>query len=96
MHFSSKPSRRVALAILGSLSVRPSLAAAASLHDTACYLAGLPVTAGSPLEALTQEPIWRTHAQTMNAAWARLDAEQLAKIRPWSSTHVKSPNRSLL
>lgn len=96
MHSSLRPSRRVTLALLGSLSVRPSLAAAASLHDTACYLAGLPVTAGSPLEALTQEPIWRTHAQTLNVAWARLEAEQLAKVRVWSSTHVKSPNRTLL
>ena len=96
MHFSSRPSRRIALALLGSLSVRPSLAASASLNDVACYLAGLPVASGSPLEPLTQEPIWRNHSQALNVAWARLDAEQLAKIRAWSSTHVKSPNRSLI
>jgi hypothetical protein len=94
--FSSTPSRRTALALLASLSVSPSLAAGASLNDVARYLAGLPVAAGSPLEALTQEPIWRTHAQQLNAAWARLDAEQLAKIRAWSATHVTSPNRTLL
>ena len=96
MHFSSTPTRRTALAMLAGLTISPAFAANAELNDVARYLAGLPVASGSPLEPLTQEPIWRAHAQQLNAAWARLDAEQLAKIRAWSSTHVTSPNRTLL
>lgn len=96
MHFSPMPTRRSALAMLAGLSVSPALAATTTLNDVARYLAGMPVASGSALEPLTQEPSWRAHAQQLNAAWARLDAEQLAKIRTWSSTHVTSPNRTLL
>jgi hypothetical protein len=94
--FSFTPTRRATLAMLAGLTVTPAMAAGASLNDVARYLAGLPVSSGSVLEPLTQEPIWRAHAQQLDAAWKRLDSEQLAKIRNWSSTHVTSPNRTLL
>ena len=73
--------------MLAGLTVSPASAATAELNDVARYLAGLPVASGSPLEPLTQEPIWRAHAQQLNAAWARLDAEQLAtasRVTIWS------------
>ena len=81
MHFSPMPTRRGALALLAGLSVSPALAATTTLNDVARYLAGMPVAFGSALEPLTQEPSWRAHAQQLNAAWARLDAEQLAKFK---------------
>lgn len=96
MPSSFTPTRRSMLAMLAGLTVTPAMASGAKLNDVARYLAGLPVSPGSQLEPLMQEPVWRAHAQQLNAAWARLDNEQLAKIRNWSSTHVTSPNRTLL
>lgn len=85
------------LAALASFYVSPGIAASeARLNDVARYLAGLPVDADSPLAPFTQEPGWRAHAQQLNAAWARLDAGQLSKIRDWSAAHLTSPSETLL
>jgi hypothetical protein len=49
-------------------------AAGSTLDDQARFLAGLPVSPGSPLEKLTATPEWKKHAQAMEAAWPTLQA----------------------
>lgn len=50
---------------------------------TAKFLAGLPVR-GTPLENRGFDPEWATHAAELDRAWARLEQEQLSKIRVWA------------
>lgn len=70
-------------------------AAAASVNDTARYLAGLPPSSGSPLAALTREAAWVRHARSLDQAWARIEKAQLRRIRAWSAKHIPA-HRSLM
>lgn len=85
-----------AFALTAGLGLHDALAADLSPHDVARYLAGMAPVPGSKLEALCNEPAWRTHAQQLDAAWKRLESEQLTHIRAWSAANVTSPNRTLL
>ena len=60
----------------------------ASVNDTARFLAGLPVSEGSPLAALTQNPAWQQHATFFDEAWARLTARQFVGIRNWEVNYL--------
>ena len=60
----------------------------ASPNDTARFLAGMHPSPQSPLAPLTQERSWQQHADTLNAIWAGLDAQQLSKIRAWSQANL--------
>jgi hypothetical protein len=51
--------------------------------DAARYLAGMPVSAESPLTRLTTDPRWIAHSNEMNAAFAKLEQRQLNNIRSW-------------
>jgi hypothetical protein len=53
--------------------------------DAAHYLAGMPVSEGSPLASLTADPRWQAHARTMNSGFAQLEQRQLSNIRIWRS-----------
>lgn len=64
---------------------------AATADDTARVLAGLTPSAGSPLEPLTLEAAWQSHAKYFDKAWGDLDTRQLSKIKAWSAKHI--PNR---
>jgi hypothetical protein len=56
--------------------------------DAARYLAGLPVSEGSSLSSLTQDPHWQAHAAAMNSAFAQLEQRQLSNIRVWRSEMI--------
>src|SRR5207237_4835790 len=64
-----------------------------SATDAARYLAGLPVSAGSPLTRLTGDPLWITHANAMNAGFAKLDQRLLANIRNWQAEYLAPVTR---
>jgi hypothetical protein len=63
----------------------------ATADDVARFLAGLAPSATSPLQPLTKQGSWQRHASRFDAAWARLDQGQLAKIRDW--TKAAMPRR---
>jgi hypothetical protein len=54
-----------------------------SATDAARYLAGMPVSAESPLTRLTSDPRWIAYSNAMNAAFSKLDQIQLSNIRIW-------------
>src|SRR5205823_14215575 len=55
---------------------------AATLDETAHFLAGMPVTGA--LEPLTHDPAWQEHAQAMNEAWTRKEQQQIGRVaRGW-------------
>jgi hypothetical protein len=62
---------------------RQQVAQRSSASDAARYLAGLPVSAGSPLVRLTGDSLWIAHSNAMNAGFAKLDQSRLSNMRTW-------------
>ena len=62
--------------------------AAATVNDTARFLAGLPISENSSLLPLAREPSWQQHAAFFNQAWAKLAARQFAGIRNWETNYL--------
>ena len=73
----------------------PARAQQATAADTAKFLAGMPLSAGSPLTPLTKDGGWQQHASAMNRGFAVLEKTQLNAIREWSKDNIKSPSRSV-
>ncbi|MEZ5849549.1 MAG: hypothetical protein R3D68_02705 [Hyphomicrobiaceae bacterium] len=67
----------------------------ASIDDTARILAGLSVPANSPLHALMNDPGWKQHAQFFDKEWAALEKRQLSKVRTFSESYLKTPQKTL-
>jgi hypothetical protein len=66
--------------------------AAATLNETARFLAGMPVT--GTLEPLTHDPGWQEHAQAMNDAWTKKEHQQIWPIRQWMQANAPQYHRS--
>src|SRR5262245_10216926 len=84
----------LAAAILAS-SVLSAAADSASFDDNARILAGLQPSAGSPLEKITQDASWKSHAKYFDDAWKKLDESQLSKVRAWSAANL-TEHRSVM
>ncbi|HXF88128.1 MAG TPA: hypothetical protein VNK48_07245, partial [Xanthobacteraceae bacterium] len=69
-------------------ALRAQAEPAATANDTARLLAGLPVSAASPLASLAQDPAFKQHAQHFDTAFGNLEATRLVKIRAWSAAHL--------
>ncbi len=68
----------------------PSASAeAVSADDTARFIAGMPLSAASPLAALTRDQSWLQHAGFFDRAFGELDKTQLSKIRTWSNATLR-------
>lgn len=63
-------------------------ASPATADDNARVLAGMTPSAGSPLETVTREAAWQSHAKYFDKAWADLDKRQLGKIKTWSAKNI--------
>ena len=86
----------IAAALMLAAAYAPALAAERATHDDAArYLAGLPLSANSPIAKLTQHAEWQQHAKHFDTAWRDLDQRQLSKIRTWSGQHLKDPQATL-
>lgn len=83
------------LASLAAFAADPARADNATPDDTAKFLAGIPVSSGSPLEPLTQTKAWQAHAAAFDKAFADFEKRQSSKIRAWSVEHLKSPKPTL-
>jgi hypothetical protein len=70
-------------------------AESASPGDTAKFLAGMPVSAESPLAPLTRDGSWQQHARSFDGAFGRLDKGQLARIRAWSAANLANTRPTL-
>jgi hypothetical protein len=57
-------------------------------NDAARYLAGLPVSPGSPIAVLTQDLSWQAHARAMNQAFSQLEQRQLGNIRTFRAEDI--------
>ncbi|HXF53752.1 MAG TPA: hypothetical protein VNK52_06465 [Hyphomicrobiaceae bacterium] len=88
-----RTTRRAVLAGLLTLTASAASAGAepASVNDIARFLAGLPLSAGSPLEPLTRGPGWQRHAAQLDAAWKEIEQRQLGRIRVWAARYLPEP-----
>lgn len=62
--------------------------------DAAKFLAGMKVEKTSPLTKSLKEQSWQAHAKFFDYAWAKLDNQQLSKVRKWAGTELASLNLS--
>jgi hypothetical protein len=67
----------------------------ASADDTAKFLAGMPVSADSPLAALSQNPAAKQHTAYFDRAFGELDKAKLSKIRTWAAANLTTPKPTL-
>jgi hypothetical protein len=63
----------------------------ASFNDTARFIAGLPPSAGSPLNAYTNDAFWKQYVHSFDEAWGGLDRRQLTRIRSLVSRDFNNP-----
>jgi len=68
---------------------------AATVDDTARFLAGLQPSEGSPLAPLTKDPAWQHHARFFDSAFAQLEQRQIAKVRSWADTNLAAPKPTM-
>jgi hypothetical protein len=61
----------------------------ATFNDIALFLAGLSPAETSPLERVTRDPAWQSHAASLSASWRQLETQRLSKIRAWSAANIK-------
>jgi hypothetical protein len=90
--------RRIAavVSVLLLAAAGPSRAAdTASANDTALFLAGMALPAGSPLAPMTKDPAWQHHAHFLDGAFGQLEQRQLSKIRAWSATNLAAPRSTM-
>jgi hypothetical protein len=88
--------RQPAILILtATFATASAFAADTAPNDTARFLAGMTVSAGSPLEPLTKERAFVNHSEAFNRAWARLDSTQLSKVRTWAESNLKETQPTL-
>lgn len=79
-----------AVLLAATSSVHAQTTSAPTADDNARVIAGMAPSAGSPLEPLTREAAWQSHAKYFDKAWAELEQRQLAKIKVWSAKNVAS------
>jgi hypothetical protein len=70
-------------ALPGQQAIQRQIIQRSSATDAARYLAGMPVSAESPLTRLTSDPRWIAHSNAMTTAFSKLDQVQLSAIRIW-------------
>jgi hypothetical protein len=61
-----------------------------TIDDQARFLAGLPVSAGSPLERLEAETGVQAHRVDLAKTWATVERDLLDKMRAWSAAELRS------
>ena len=77
------------------LVAAPASAGDTPLDDSARFLAGMDVGAGSSLEPLTRDRTFVRHSEYFKRAWATLDSAQLSRVRTWSSENLKNTQPAL-
>jgi hypothetical protein len=74
---------------LGAQEVRRALPVqAAAAADVANFLAGVPLSAGSPLSSLQRTPAYETHVTALARLSQRFDRIYFSKMRAWSAAEL--------
>jgi hypothetical protein len=68
---------------------------AATVDDTARFLAGMQPSTDSPLMPLTKDPSWQRHAKFFDAAFGQLEQRQMSKVRAWADANLAAPKPTM-
>src|SRR5260370_40984916 len=80
-------------ALPGQQPIQQQIIQRSSATDAARYLAGMPVSAESPLTRLTSDPRWIAYSNAMTVAFSKLDQVQLSNIRVWRAEFLAPVTR---
>lgn len=69
---------------------KPTAPDTSATHDVAAYLAGLPVSRASSLQALTAQPAWQAYAADGAKSWTNYHTTRTARIDAWAQTELDS------
>jgi len=87
----------VVMAIALAISTAPARSIdAATVDDTARFLAGLQPSSNSPLAALTKDPTWLSHARYFDSVFAREESTHLSKVREFSKAYLTEKHDTML
>ncbi|WP_400193405.1 hypothetical protein [Hymenobacter sp. B81] len=64
-----------------------------AVHDVAAFLAGLPVSQGSELRALTAGPEWQRFAADADRSWQQYHGTRTDKMETWARQELDSVRR---
>src|SRR5476649_20098 len=78
----------VAACLMLATSVRAQSDQTVSANDTARFLAGMQVSANSPLAQIAQDPNIKQHAAYFDTAFDKVEKNQLSRIRMWSAANL--------
>ncbi len=81
----------VVAGVLLATSVRAQNPETVSANDTARFLAGMPLAVESPLAQIAQDPNIKPHAAFLDTAFAKVEVNQIAKIRLWTAANLTAP-----
>ncbi len=62
------------------------------LTSTAKVLAGIKLEDDSSFLDLEKAPIWQAHHDALASSWAKLETQQISKVREWTATELKEIN----
>src|SRR5882724_4248520 len=85
----------IAATMFVAVTVAARAADTVTADDTARFLAGMPLSADSPLMPLTKDPAWQRHAKFFDTAFGQLEQRQLSKIRTWSEANLAAPRPTM-
>lgn len=74
----------------------PAFAAEATADDTAKFLAGMALSADSPLTPLTKNAAWQEHAHYLDTIFAREETVHLSKIRAFAQDNLTDKHETML
>ena len=77
--------------VLLATQVRAQNEPTVSANDTARFLAGMQLSPDSPLAQIAQDPNIKQHAAHFDAAFDKVEKNQLSKIRAWSAVNLTAP-----
>lgn len=85
-----------ALACVLAFSSMPARSAdVATPDDTARFLAGMQVSAESPLAPLTKDPSWAAHARYMDGIFDQTEKRHLSKIRAFAKANLTNTHDTM-
>lgn len=64
------------------------------LTSTAKVLAGIKLEDDTNFLDLEKAPVWQAHHDALASSWAKLETQQISKVREWTATELKEINAS--
>ncbi len=64
-------------------------------NDAARFMAGMDVSASSPLAKYTKTKTWQYHSKQFNKAWKKVEAQKLSEAKSWASQNLTKSSSAM-